>query len=447
MKKLKNVICLTFSLLFFFGQMPAFRAEAVSYKVPFEVASQAAYLVNTDTGDVIYEKNADKQMYPASLTKIMTAILAIEAVKDLEGTMVTAPGYVYDEFAGVGVSTADIRRGETVSMMDLLYALLLPSACEAGNIIADYVSGGDIPAFVDSMNRKARELGAVNTHFANPHGLFDSSQVTTAKDMYRIAQYAMTLPVFEKICSTPSYTMPVTEKHPGGNWYIHHTNKLLVKGSPYYYEYAKGIKTGTLPEAGRNLISTASKNGYNYLLVTLGAPYENADGSNTNKSFTDAVSLYEWAFSNFSFQTILKENDVVDEVPVELSADQDFVTVVAKNDVTALLPAQTDASAIQQKITLREHVKAPIKKGDLLGVVELKLADDVISSVDLVALRDVDRSMWLYALDVTKRFFGQTYVQMMLAGLVIAFLLYLIFVVRYNRIRQKQRERQRRYRM
>lgn len=446
MEKIKNTICVTLVFLFAFFQFPTITAEAATYKVPFEIDSEAVYLVNTDTGAVIFEKNSTKEFYPASLTKIMTAILAIEAVPDLSGTMVTAPAYVYDELYMKGASTADILSGETVSMEDLLYALLLPSACEAANIIADYIGKGSIDDFVTEMNRKAKELGASSTHFVNAHGLYDPAQVTTAQDMYKIVSYALKSPVFEKISSTPSYHMPVTAKHPNDDWNIYHTNLMLRKNTQYYYEYASGIKTGSLSEAGRNLISTASKGGYHYMLITLGAPYENADGSKTNKSFTDATKLYDWAFDNFTFQTVINENDVVDEVKVALSADQDFVTLVAKQDVITLLPSETNASAIQQNITLRENVRAPVKKGDVLGQVQLKLADDVIATVDLVAARDIRQSPWLYALDVTARFFDQTYAKLLVAGLILALFLYVIFVIRFNNIKRRQQERNRRSR-
>lgn len=442
MKKAKKFIGLfLLPILIFCGI--SFPTEAVSYKIPFEAASQAIYLVNTDTGSVIYEQNADQIQYPASLTKIMTAILAIEAVPDLAGTMVTAPSYVYDELYLTGASTADIRQGETLSMEDLLYALLLPSACEAANIIADYVGNGSMDAFIAEMNQKALAIGAKDTHFVNAHGLYNPEQVTTARDMYLITQYALQYPIFEKITNTPSYKMPVTPRHPNDDWYIYHTNMLLRKNTNYYYEYAAGIKTGSTPESGRNLISTASKGGYHYMLVTMGAPYNNPDGSGTNLSFMDAVNLYEWAFDSFAFQTVMHENDVIDEIHVALSGDQDYVALVAEKDVTALLPAETAPSAIQQTITLRENVKAPVRQGDLLGKVELRLAGDVLATVNLTAMNDVERSPWLYALDVTGRFFSQPSVHLMLAALLLCILLYAIFLARYKRFRRRQRERQR----
>jgi len=430
-------------LLFSVGQFSS--ARAISYKPPFEAASQAVYLVNTDTGTVIYEKNADVPLHPASLTKIMTAILAIEAVDDLSSTMVTAPSYIYDEFAGLGVSTADIWRGETLSMEDLLYALLLPSACEAASIIADYVGEGSIDAFVDQMNRKAMELGAKHTHFENPHGLDDPEQVTTAYDMYLITRYALSFPVFEKICNTTYYEMPVTPRHPtAGAWFIKHTNMLLRRDTQYFYEYAAGVKTGSTPEAGRNLVSTASKNGYHYMLVTLGAPYENPDGSGRNLSFVDAVQLYDWAFDNFSLITVLKENDVIDEIHVSLGQKQDFVTLTAGRDVVALLPSETDASSIQQTVILREDVRAPVSAGDVLGRVELYLSGSLLDAVDLEASQDVARSPWLYGLDAAKRFIGRSSTKGMLCGLLAMTVLYAAAQTRYTRAKRGERKARRR---
>ena len=448
MKFVKKLSFLTAVLLTAVFVLPCFPAKA-AYKTPFDVNSKYVYMVNMDTNSVIYEKNADQKAYPASLTKIMTAILAMEQVKDLKDTMVTAPGYIYDEFYGLGVSTADIRKGETVSMEDLLYALILPSACEAGSIIADYLGNGDISEFVRMMNDKAAELGAVNTHFVNPHGLYDTEQVTTAKDMYLITKYALTFPIFEKICNTTTYKMPVTSYHPNDNWYINHTNKMLFKGSPSYYEGMKGIKTGTLDEAGRNLISTASnKNGYNYMLVTMNAPIYGSDGKMLaeNLSYTDAKNLYNWAFSSFSVQSVLKENDIVTEIKVGLSSQQDYVNLVAKNDVAALLPVDTDNSVIQRSITLVSDVKAPVKKGDVLGKMELKLSGESIATVELCAMEDVNRSTWMYVLDVTSRFFSFKAVRTLLILLLILLILYLVFLARYRKMKRLRAQRARKYR-
>lgn len=440
--------------------LPFTKAEA-AYKVNFDVMSQAAYMVNTDTGTVIYAKNEHQSMYPASLTKIMTAVITIEQMQQradaggltireaMENTKITAPAYVYDEFVGQNVSTADIRQNEEVRVIDLLYALLLPSACEAGSILADYFGEGEILTFVEMMNAKAAELGAKDTNFSNAHGLFDADQVSTAYDVYLITKYALTLPLFEEISSTTSYQMPATNKHAEA-YYILHTNLMLSpsRGGALYYDKMKGVKTGSLPEVGKNLVSTASNNGYNYLLVTLGAPTEDAAGKAyaSNQSFVDAKNLYDWAFSSFSLQTVMKEGDVLQEAPISLSTEQDHVMLVAKTDVTALLPKDTKATAIQQIKTVLQDIQAPIQKGDVLGKVELKLADDVIATVDLVAMTNVARSPWLYALDVTGRFFDQTIVKVLIGVLVLVFFLYLFFVIQYNKRKRRRMQRQRQYR-
>lgn len=445
MEMIKKIISLSIALIIGFTFFTNNTVEA-AYKLPFEPNSKAIYMVNTDTDTVVYEKNAHETIIPASLTKIMTAIIAIEKVPDLEGTVVTAPAYLYDEFYGLNVSTADIRQGEQVRMIDLLYAMMLQSACEASSIIADYIGEGSIAQFVDMMNQKAKEIGAKNTVFKNPHGLYADGQVTTAYDLYLITKYALQLPIFEKIATTATYQMPATNKHSQPR-YVIHTNLMLSKsrGGSYYYPYAKGIKTGSLPEVGKNLISMASKDGYNYLLITLGAPDKDENGKplGKNGAFEDAINLYKWAFSSFKQQTIINEGEVIDEVKVALSSQQDYVSLLAKNEVTALLPKDVDVTAIQKITTLAQNVRAPIKKGDVLGKVDLKLNDEVIETVDLVAYQDLDRDIWLYSLDLVKRFLKNTVVQILLGVLLILILIYLVLKARYRKIQRMRAARSR----
>ncbi|HAB00893.1 MAG TPA: D-alanyl-D-alanine carboxypeptidase, partial [Ruminococcaceae bacterium] len=177
----------------------------------FDVPAKFIYLVNTDTDTVVYEKNAEERAIPASLTKIMTAIIALQKTQNLDAMDIKAPGYIYNEFYGIGVSNAEIARGEVFTMRELLYALMLNSACEAASIIADYVGGGSIPSFVEMMNEKAKEIGALNTNFVNAHGLYDENQYTTAHDMYLITKYALEQPGFLEIANTKNYTIEGNE--------------------------------------------------------------------------------------------------------------------------------------------------------------------------------------------------------------------------------------------
>ena len=177
----------------------------VSFSPDFEVYSEAALLINLDTGDVIYSKNADKQLVPASLTKIMTAVLLLEQYADditaLSTTYVSGGYEVFDDIYLQNPSTADIQRGEKVSYKDLLYALMLRSACEAANIIAVNI-GGSLGGFAEMMNLKAAQLGMDNTHFTNAHGLFWEDHYTTANDLAILTQYAMTLPMFMEVATS-----------------------------------------------------------------------------------------------------------------------------------------------------------------------------------------------------------------------------------------------------
>lgn len=436
MKITKRVTAIVLTILVFITNFNFLAVEA-SYKLPFEPNSQSVYLVNTDTNTVVYEKDAHKKLSPASLTKIMTAIIALETVKDLEGTKIKAPAYLYDEFYQLNVSNADIRQGEEVRMIDLIYAMMLPSACEASSIIADYLGSGNITEFVEMMNKKAKEIGAKDTVFKNPHGLHNEAQITTAYDMYLITKYALSIPIFEKIATTSSYQMPATNKH-SQPYLITHTNLMMskVRGGDIYYEFVKGIKTGSLPEVGKNLVSMASKDGYNYLLVTLGAPAVDDKGAplSVNGAFADAKNLYKWAFSSFKQTTIVQEDEVVGETPVKLSSDQDYVTLTAKDSITALLPTDSDVTTIQKIKTFDKNVRAPIKKGDVLGKMDLKLNDNIIASVDLVASQDIDRSIWLYSFDVVKRFLSNILVKILLGILGLLIIMFAVMAARYRKI-------------
>lgn len=218
-------------------------------------------MINLDTKAVVYEKNADAEQMPASLVDIMTAIIVLENCTDTDSVTITANKMLYEEFDEYeyqdDLRYAEIWDGDTLTVTDYLYALMLTSSCEAANILAYYFGNQNISAFVDKMNKKAQEIGAVNTVFTNPHGLYDPKQVTTAKDMALITQYALTVPGFEDIATTEEY-----EVHPSsyvtaheGDWSWSHSNIIMSAASDYYLYGVKGIKTGNLQLGGRNIIT------------------------------------------------------------------------------------------------------------------------------------------------------------------------------------------------
>ena len=415
------------SLMLIFSMASSIHTNAVSFTPKDQVYSEAAYLENLDTGIVIYEKNADKQEYPASLTKIMTAILVLEKVPDIDNTMITAPGYVFDELYKSGASTADFRPYETASCKDLMYGMILQSACEAASILADYVGGGSVPNFITMMNEKAKSLGATHTNFTNPHGLFDPNQYTTARDMAIITKYALSLSKFSEIADTTTYTIGPSNKHTEPRT-ISHTNIMLdkVKGGEYYYQYVKGIKTGTLDESGRCLVTTASKDGYNYLLVTLNAPMKDEQGNNKFYNFIDTKALYQWAFQYFKYVPIITSTEEIDEVPVQYSNGNDYVLVRPAEDFSTLWPSTLDMSTVQRVIKLDENVIAPVKAGQKLGTIELKLSGESIATMDLVAKDDVERSALKYNLHLAKQFTDSIWFKIAIAVVILLIILYLV---------------------
>ncbi len=412
-----------------------FSTASATFTPDQEINSQAAYLVNMDSGEVLYAKNEDQQIIPASLTKIMTAIIVLEEEDDLN-RIITAPSYVFDEFVGVGVSTADFRAGEQIRVIDLLYGLLLQSACEAGNILADYYGGGNIQTFIDKMNTKAQELGATNTHFVNAHGLDAEGQVTTAKDMYLITKYALSLDHFEEISCTALYEAPATNIHTEPRYFVH-TNLMMneYRGGSYYYEPIKGIKTGT--DGGvKNLVSMASKNGFNYLLVTLGAP--DVDGDNL--CFKDTKYLYEWAFNGFSYKTVLKSTETVGTTKIRLSSETDTLQLAPAEDLTLLLPNDVDISSVQQILNVPESVDAPVNKGDEIGTMQLKLNDEVIGETKVVAATSVSKNFIYGVWDVITKVFGNIWVQLIAGAVVACILFYIIITILYNRKEKKRKQ-------
>ena len=362
-------------------------ASAVDYMFSADTVSDAVYLENLSAGAVVYEKNSDKRSYPASTTKIMTFIITAENVGDLEHTEVTVRQELLDgldpESTMMGLSE---HIGEKVSVRDLLYGLMLPSGNDAALVLADYVGGG-IAGFVEKMNAKAAELGCANTHFANPHGLYDAGHYSTARDMALITKYAMTLPDFMEICGTVYYT-------PAGFNTLHNTNYMIdpeAEGGSYYYEYTRGIKTGYLDEAGKCLVTSSDKDGDQYLCVCFGARFSYEE--NVNYAMKDTAKLNEQAYGSLGVQTIFSPEDGLASVDVKYVRNGKTLSAVPGKAITAFLPNQYDKSKLKVEVSCAEQVEAPVAKGDVLGTVSVRYEDLDLGVTDLLAAEDVERDI------------------------------------------------------
>ena len=307
-----------------------------------------------------------------------------------------------------------------MTVENLLYCMLVVSANEACNILAEQVSGS-VDAFVDAMNAKAAALGCENTHFVNPSGLHDSRHYTTAWDLYRITAEAMKHDDFLRISDTARVTIPATNLSEERKLYT--TNYLIDtwRSLGYIYGNAHGIKTGSTDEAGHCLVSSADDGSLSLVSVALGGPRETlADGEIRTYSFYDTSALFEWAFDNYSYQTVLESEELIKEVSVALSK-VDHVSVHPAADVELLLPNGTDPAALERTLELESPVDAPISAGQVLGSLTLSLGGEELATVDLAASNDVESSGLLVFGRNAKNFFTSTPVK--IVGIVLLVLI------------------------
>jgi len=262
-----------------------------------------AILIDNDSGKVLYENGQNARVYPASTTKVLTAILALENLDLNSSTVVTETAIDLP----YGSSNAALKHGEVMSIKDLLYALMLQSGNDAANVLAEAVSGS-IDKFVVLMNEKLSELGCNNSHFANAHGYHDDNHYTTPSDMMKILSYAIKNEKFVEIFSTASYTIEPTNKTNTQRKYQNTNRLMLTKEDSYlsrYYEYCIGGKTGYTDEAGRTLVAYSKKGDKNLIL---GVFNSNPSGI-TDLRYTDAINLFEYGFNNFEKTQLLDESN------------------------------------------------------------------------------------------------------------------------------------------
>lgn len=414
---------------------PQVRAENAP---PIDVAAAAAILADPVSGRILYEKNSTEKRYPASTTKILTALLTLEYLNlDDVVTMEEA------DFAGMGngASNAGLKVGEKVKVKDMLYCLMLPSANEAANALARHISGS-IPAFAELMNHRAEELGAKNTHFVNPNGLHDENHYSCAYDLYLFAREAMKNDTFRSVVNTAQITLSETNMQPKRKIYT--TNLMILRRSdPSYYDPCVGIKTGSTTPAGACLVSAATKKGYTFISVVLGC--EKKDGQ-IAQSFPETKKLFEWGFDNFKSKVLLELGETIAETKVRLAKDKDSVMLVTDEEITAIVPKDLEPEELVRTQNIPESVDAPVKSGQIIGELTISYQGEEYGKVNLVALTDVELSQVLYYKDKLDNFFQSDLFKYILLGIAAFILLYIAYMVLINRHRRKKFEKQMRSR-
>lgn len=356
-----------------------------------DIYSSACLLMEESTGKILYSKNANSIMYPASTTKIMTAILTLEKC-NLSDTAVVSHNAVFS--IPSGYSTASLVEGEVLTIEQLLNVLLIPSANDAAVVLAEHIAGS-VEAFSDMMNSKAVELGCLNTHFVNPNGIHNENHYSTAYDLALIGKYAMQFPTFKEISSKTRYTLPITNAYSKEDRIFNTTNDLIkpnYSSSPtnYYYKYATGGKTGYTDPAGQCIVATATKDNISLIAVTLHGDFTE---DNLSQRALDCKALFEYGFNNFSMVSIAQKGDVASNMKVpNATKDSSSLDLLYSDDIYAFVPNGFDTSSVTPNIKLSSTF-APIAQDTVLGTISYDI-DGSNYSCNLLASHEVYKNQF-----------------------------------------------------
>ena len=354
---------------------------------PF-IRGTSAYAMNLNTGTVVYQKNSLEKVYPASTVKLMTAIVAFENIPDLD-VMITASATAVKKTSG---SNVRISAGDTYTARELLYALLVTGANDAALVLAEHVAGSE-EDFCVLMNEKAKQLGALDTHYDNVTGFHVPTTVTTARDTGIIAQYFYYIPELFKMSDTTRYDESERLKR-----ILVNRNLLLSRATTdkYYYSKANGMSMGSTPEGGHCIVSTVSgAEGLVYLAVVMNSVEE----KDTNYAYSDITSVFKYCLDNFSYQTVASTKEVVCEIAVNNAVDIDHVALFPDRDIKMLLPNNLDYNndiSLERRI-FKEETDAPVNRFDQFGELVVKYKGEIsVGHAKLVSDVSVDKSNVLY---------------------------------------------------
>ena len=401
-----------------------------------------AVLLDANHGEILYDMGANQRAYPASITKVMTALLVMEAIEygQLSPDTVVTVNQSAVENIPIEYVVGSFKPGETISIEELLYCMLLESDCDASNILAEAVDT-TVEDFVAHMNRKAGELGCHGTHFTNTYGLHNENHYSTAYDLALIMQAALEYDLFRTVIKTPSHKVPATNL--SGERFFYNKNALIsnLYYEGYVYDKCIGGKTGTTDDAGRCLVAAAEDGDELLISVVLGSGPMQVPGDEKLKQgqFRDSKRLLEFGFDNFHRVTITKDSEPVTTVKVTMSRQADEVNLKAQGSIVKTLPKSMDLDDIESRISLfADEVEAPVEAGQVMGTMTLFYEDEVYGTLDLVAVTSVERSDLLYKKEQFFAFWQSSGVKLVLA---VTFMLAGIVILRLLVFRKKRRPR------
>lgn len=419
-------------------------ANCLSFASPYavdssEIVAESAILINQDTGQVLFDKNANTPMYPASTTKILTALIILEDLP-LEEIVTIDPKSPY-----AGGSHIALEPGEEVTVEQLLYALMIASANDAAEALAIHHSGS-LAAFNEVMNSRAAELGAINSNFENPHGMPNKDHMTTAYDLAIISKQAMKNEMFRKIVRTLRYEIPPTNKKRETR-YLNSTNSfyqgmsgsntmITIKGKrvPIAYEFVTGVKRGYTVDAQNCLVTSATKDGQSYIVVVL--------KSNGDLMYTDTRLLLDYGLFGFVSHTINQSNDIIETITMN-NKRKTQVPAIIENTISIDLPEGIDPNSIEKKVNILNVIDLPVKKGEILGTVSYYIGDTLLVSEPLVssddfAGEDLITEITHFFVTDEKPLFSKPWFTSILSRLMIAILLWrtIMTAIRIKRLKK-----------
>lgn len=386
--KNKSIISKTIILLIFI--LSVFLTTSFAENTDITTYSPHCILMEASSGKIIYEKDSYTPVAPASTTKIMTAILTLEHC-ELTDTATVSHEAIYT--VPLGYSHAYLVEGEILTIDQLLHVLLIPSANDAANVLAEHIAGS-ISSFTTMMNTKAIEIGCKNTNFVNANGIQNQNHYSTAYDLALIGRYAMQNETFRKLVSTTSYTLPATNKYAEPTRFFKTTNELITPDERdsvdnYYYSYATGIKTGYTDTAKNCIVASAKKDGIEYIVVILGA--ERTENG-LSARYLDCKNLFDYAFNNYKTHLINGQNSILKQVNVSNnSLFGKKLDLIVQDDITLLLKNNTDITSIIPKVEITSDLIAPITKNSIIGTISYTIDGNEYSS-NLLAAEDIEKT-------------------------------------------------------
>ena len=414
MKKTIRFLAVFLSVVMMVALLCAAPASALSFECDVEQYSDTLLMINLDTGMEVFAKEADTRRYPAALTKVMTYIVAAEAFDDFD-TKIPIKQSCIDSVINQGMSCSgvDWYIGETLTVENLLYAMMLPTG-------------------------HAEELGCTDTHFTNPFGTHDDNHYTTARDLYKITKYAMGLPLFSKICGTSTYYAREDDDVPfiTTNWLID-----SGRGGDYYYVYATGVKNGSTQQAGRCLIANAVYDGYAYMCICLHAPYDESKDENEQYCMIEAANMFRWAFLNLSFVTPVTKDTPICEQKVDHAWDTESILLVPETDFNVILPDGYSKGDIKIVPDSTDPVSAPINKGDIVTTATVYYKDEPFTQINLVSNDSVGVSPILYTTDAIRGILTSPWFLIAVGLIVVLFIVYVTVSSSYAKKRKRDKKK------